>query len=193
MRYKLSIRYIAFSIALLLSFNAFAISCNEQSAQFLKEGGSYFDYKLPQQLTNQQKSGISTLFRPFSGKNLKGSSSLLECLGPVSNSRKKSTFETANAELRAFSDGKITIYFKLYNKKTKTGHTKRLELFGHKSPYQIIQLTNNRLILKYNHRQKNIFFEENINFTFTRKTLTMNSIHYINGTFAYQETRVLSL
>jgi len=193
MEYKSLTQYIAAFLLMALSLNASAINCNQESPNHKKEGKQYFDIIKPDNLTRQQKSNISKLFKKFAGENLRGNSSITECMGSVKNARKKITSETINAELKQYSDGGIVIPLESFNESKKVIHSEKLDYFGYNNQHHINELTNNKIIVSYKLRKKKILNEEITELSVNNNTLTIKTTRYVGGYFALQQIRNLSL
>ena len=193
MKYKSIVQYIAAFLLMALSLNASGFTCNQESPNLKIEGKKYFDINEAKSLTRNQKSDISKLFKHFEGKKLTGNGSTSECKGSIKNAKKSTTFETLNAEIKQFSNGKIVISLNSFIKKKKTTRNEKLDYFGNNNHYHINELTNNKLVVSYKLRKQKIMNEEITEISVNYNTLTIKTTLYIGGHFGLQKTRKLNL
>ena len=174
------------------SADAFAVNCNDKSPYFNKEGDSYYDIEDIDPLTRKQKSKIKELFSRFENKNLVGSRSFINCIGPESSAKKTTTKTELSAELNQQSDGMIVIKIESYDRnKGKTEHI-NLSYFGDNNPDKIIKLTNNKLVIRCKFRRSvnrsPCLNEEITEISVKNKALTIETAAYRFGQFAFHST-----
>lgn len=176
-----------------------AVNCNQESPNHKKEGEKYYILDEKKPLTSSQKETVNDFFAVFKGKRLKGESTIIDCTGPESDSKKRVREETLKAVVSILSGGEIVIDLDIYNKNKKSTYSGKLKYFDKNSSQVIKKLSNNKIHIVSKYRtiipayrgSRSILTEEIIKLHLNGKTLDITTTRYSSGYFSIQHKRKL--
>ena len=186
-----SLRRVIVPMLLFSCSGAFAVECNDVSPYFQLEGDAYYDIEEVEPITDKERRQISKLISYFENKNLIGTGSYFECIGPEKSPRQKISTTELTADLTQYSDGKLAIQIESFNAEINLGEREKLEFFDANSPHEIIELTEKSLVIRTKLRQSSIFNEEITQFSRKGRRLTITTTRYLGTVFGFQHTREL--
>jgi len=174
---------VALTLGVLTS-NAFALTCDDKSPSFIKEGDKYFNLDNTKPLTSKQREAVKRIFSSLRTR-LKGKEVVTSCDAQQGIEKLKLT-----AQLSFQSDGVLLIELEKYDKEIKSTATETLSYFGEGANYTTIKTSKNSIA--FNHKLRIVsssgvlpFNEKIVKLSVKNGGLTIQIVNFYNGYFAF--------
>lgn len=181
----------------LLSTQAAAISCYEESPAHAKEGDKYYELTEERPLTRKERKLIQQFFSSFPGTRLEGHSEVTDCVGTEKSARKRVSKEKLKGKMTLSSSGELELELHLENPVKKTTYDETTRYFTGDRLFEIKKIDKDRMIVESKYRSFHYagkgsqLVEDIIVFKRNGNTLSITTTRYIGGYFAVELKRTL--
>lgn len=192
-------KILVIKFTLIISFNAAAINCSDQSANYKKDADAYYVIDDAEPLTKNQQADIDKFFSSIVKKTINGKGVITHCVGAEKTALKKVEYETVRLKTKQDLDGRVVLDFRSKIKGDKSVKNEKIRLFGSHNSHFIDELTGKSLIInsklrkRVGYRKNAVINEEVIKITLLGKTLVIEVTRYVGGLFGVNHVRTFKL